>query len=66
LYLLGAICFRNNSKYKKSQVKIYFVAAIIAIPAVYVSILVGTSGGEIMKLEKLFKAVVQRKHLQEI
>jgi hypothetical protein len=28
--------------------------------------LVGTSGGEIMKLEKLFKAVVQRKHLQEI
>jgi ABC-type glycerol-3-phosphate transport system permease component len=38
------------------QGKFISVAVIVAIPAVYVSILVGTSGGfAIQKLEKLFK-----------
>ncbi|MFV8352985.1 hypothetical protein [Flavobacterium sp. XS2P14] len=54
LYLLGAISvlgiilnIKNHAKAKFISV----VAVIIAIPAVYVSILVGTSGGEIRHTE---------------
>jgi hypothetical protein len=48
LYLLGAISVLGIIlNIKIMQGKIYFCVAVIAIPAVYVSILVGTSGGEI-------------------